>query len=39
MAANHFLKQHTSSKSINAPALADIKLAHAEASSVEGNAY
>ena len=40
MAANHFLKQHTtSSKSFNAPALADIKLAHAEASSVEGNAY
>ena len=40
MAANNFLKQHTtSSKSFNAPALADIKLAHAEASSVEGNAY
>ena len=39
MAANHFLKQHTSSKSFNAPALADIRLAHAEASNVEGNAY
>ena len=39
MAANNFLKQNVASKSFKAPALADIKLAHAEASSVEGNAY
>ena len=39
MAANNFLKQNVASKSFKAPSLADIKLAHAEASSVEGNAY
>lgn len=40
MAANSFLKQHAAAQhSFKAPALADIKLAHAEASSVEGNDY
>ena len=42
MAANNFLKQHAVSvpgTSFKAPALADIKLAHAEASSIEGNDY
>ena len=39
MAANNFLKQNVASKSFKAAALADIKLAHAEASKVEGNAY
>lgn len=39
MAANNFLKQNVASKSFKAASLADIKLAHAEASSIEGNAY
>lgn len=40
MAANQFLKQHAASTvSFKAPAVSDIKLAHVEASSVEGNAY
>ena len=40
MAANQFLKQYSASTvSFKAPASSDIKLAHAEASSVEGNAY
>ena len=40
MAASNFLKRHASAQaSFRAPAMADIKLAHAEASKVEGNAY
>ena len=39
-AANNFVKSKMASKGMfNAPATADLKLAHAEASSVEGNAY
>ena len=39
-AANSFLKAKLSTKGMfNAPSLADIKLAHAEASNIEGNAY
>lgn len=39
-AANDFLKKNMATKGMfKAPAMADIKLAHAEASSVEGNAY
>ena len=40
MAANSFVKQNLSTKGmLKAPSMADIKLAHTEASSVEGNAY
>lgn len=41
LTANGFLKQHTQPGSINSPALADIKLEHAERSSVDrdANAY
>ena len=41
MAANDFCKRHAanSGRMFNVPALSDIKLAHTEASSVEGNAY
>lgn len=40
MEANNFVKSKMASKGMfNAPATADLKLAHAEASSVEGNAY
>ena len=39
-AANDFVKQNLATKGmLKAPAMADIKLAHAEKSSVEGNAY
>ena len=39
-AANDFLKKNVAAKGMfKAPSLADIKLAHTEASSVEGNAY
>ena len=39
-AANNFVKKNMAAKGMfKAPAMADIKLAHAEASSVEGNAY
>ena len=39
-AANSFLKSKmTAQGMLKAPAMADIKLAHTEASSVEGNAY
>ena len=39
-AANDFLKKNASSKGmLHAPAMSDIKLAHTEASSVEGNAF
>ena len=38
-AANDFLKKNVATKGmLKAPSLADIKLAHTEASSVEGNA-
>ena len=36
--ANGFLKHINQPGSINSPALADIKLAHAEASSIKSNA-
>ncbi len=40
MEANNFVKSKMASKGMfNAPATADLKLAHTEASSVEGNAY
>ena len=40
MEANNFVKSKMASKGMfNAPATADLKLAHSEASSVEGNAY
>ncbi len=40
LAANDFLKKNVAAKGMfKAPSLADIKLAHTEASSVEGNAY
>ena len=40
MQANNFVKSKMASKGMfNAPATADLKLAHTEASSVEGNAY
>lgn len=40
MAASQFFKQHAASTiSFKAPAVADIKLVHSEASNVEGNAY
>ena len=41
LAANDFCKRHAanSGRMFNAPAMSDIKLAHSEASSVEGNAY
>ena len=39
-AANDFLKKNVATKGMfHAPSMADLKLAHAEASSVEGNAY
>lgn len=39
-AANNFVKKNMATKGMfKAPSMADIKLAHAEASSVEGNAY
>ena len=39
-AANNFVKQTMAAKGmLKAPAMADMKLAHAEKSSVEGNAY
>ena len=39
-AANNFLKSKmTAQGMMKAPAIADIKLAHTEASSVEGNAF
>ncbi len=40
MAANNFVKKNMAAQGmLKTPALADIKLAHAEASSVEGNAF
>lgn len=40
MEANNFVKSKMASKGMfNAPATADLKLAHTEASSIEGNAY
>ena len=40
MIANSFLKQHASTQAtFKAASLADVKLAHAEASKVQGNAY
>ena len=39
-AANDFIKKNVAAKGMfKAPSMADIKLAHTEASSVEGNAY
>lgn len=40
LAANDFIKKNVAAKGMfKAPSMADIKLAHTEASSVEGNAY
>lgn len=40
LAANNFVKQNLAAKGmLKAPAMADIKLAHTEKSSVDGNAY